>query len=666
LAAASAELSIDSATATLGDDFTLATGQLDFAAGQTTTTVILTIVNDLLGEGPETVTLKLENPTGGASLGVRSTAVVTINDNEPSAQFALSAYTVAESAGSVKVTVSRTAGPGPVTLDYGVTGGNAVVPDDFGPASGSLSFATNELSKVLTIPIVNDGDGEGVETFVLGLSNPGGAYIGARSSTTVTINDNEPAVQFALAAYSVAESAGSVKVTVSRTAGPGPVTVDYGVTGGNADEPDDFGPVSGSLVFATNELSKILTIPVVNDTEGEGKETFVLGLSNPGGASIGARSTTTVTIADNEPSVTLSLASYNPVSEAVASHVAAFQVMRVGNAAVPFTVEYRTSDGTAEAPQDYTPVSGTLAFAASQMKQIVNVPLIDDDLAEASETILVILENPTGASLGSVASAVLNVTSNDDPGTIALAPTNSSVIEPEDGSGIFVPLTVSRKGKTPLAAISVNVLLTPFTSTATDGADFAFVPGTLDFAAGEVEKSFDVEILGDAAGCEGLETVALSIQGAGAVPPAVSSGQALVGIVDRSLSFLGPLSATGTLATTGPKGTCTWNDTWTGTVLLSFSCPGGAGNVATVRANRLLDQGVPSAPGLVCPTTSEPFLFSIPLDDDGTDFHGALGGNTSLTIEGSRSGSTASGTLTFVSTGSSTGDSAGTFTAQKQ
>jgi len=63
---------------------------------------------------------------------------------------------------------------------------------------------------------------------------------------------------------------------------------------------------------------------------------------------------------------------------------------------------------------------------------------------------------------------------------------------------------------------------------------------------------------------------------------------------------------------------------------------------------------------------SEPLLFSVPLDDDGTDFHGALGGNTSVTIEGSRSGTTASGTLTFAFTGSSTGDSAGTFTAQKQ
>ena len=666
LAAASVDLSIDSGTATPGDDFTVATGQINFASGQTLATVPVTVLNDLLGEGPETVTLKLENPAGGASIGARFTTLVTINDNEPAVQFALAAQRVAESAGSVKVTVSRTAGPGPVSVDYGVTGGTADEPGDFGPVSGNIAFGATELTRILTIPVVNDGDGEGPEMFVLTLSNPVGAYIGARGSDTVTITDNEPAVQFALAAQSVSESAGSVKVTVSRTAGPGPVSVDYGVTGGNADEPGDFGPVSGNIAFGANELTRILTIPVVNDGDGEGPETFVLTLSNPVGAYIGARGSNTVTITDNEPSVKLSLASYKAVSEAVATHVAAFQVMRVGNPAAPFTVGYTTADGTATAGQDYTPTSATLTFAAGQMSQIVNLPLIDDDVAEGGETIRVILENPVGASLGSVPEAVLNVTSNDDPGTIALAPLSSSVLEPDDSSSILVPLTVKRTGKVPLAAISVNVLLTPFASTATDGADFVFTPGTLNFAAGETEKSFNVEILGDGTSCEGLETVALSIQGLGALPPGVSAGQAVVGIVDRTVSFLGPIAAAGMLSKTGPTGTCTWHDTWTGTVLLDFSCPGPAGNVATVRATRILDQGVASSPGLACPTASEPLFFSVPLDDDGTNFFGALGGNSSVAIEGSRSGSSASGTVTFSFIGPRTGDSAGTFTAQKQ
>jgi hypothetical protein len=775
LAAAGVDLSIESGNATPGDDFTIATGQVNFAPGQTTATQTLTILNDVLGEGPETTTLKLANPTGGASLGPRFSTLVTITDNEPAVQFLLSAQSVAESSGSVKVTVSRTPGPGPVTVDYGVTGGNATPLADFGPASGSLGFAANELSKVLTIPIVNDGSGEGLETFILGLSNPGGASIGARSTNTISITDNEPAIQFSLAAQSVAESAGSVRVTVSRTPGPGPVSVDYGVTGGTATEPGDFGPVSGNIAFGPSELSRvltipivndgdgegpetfvlglsnpvggyigargidtititdnepsvqfslaaqsvaesvgsvkvtvsrtpgpgpvsvdygvmggtateptdfgpvsgniafgpaelarILTIPIVNDSEGEGPETFVLGLSNPVGAYIGARGSDTITITDSEPAVKLSLASYKAVSEAVPTHLAAFQVVRVGTPTVSFTVDYRTADGTATAAQDYTHTAGTLSFSSGQMSQIVNVPLLDDDVAEPNETIRVILENPSGAFLAAPAEALLNVTSNDDPGSLVLEPASSSVVEPEDGSSVFAPLKVKRTGKAPLAAISVNVMLTPLASTAADGADFAFTPGTLNFNAAETEKTFNVEILGDGTSCEGLETVALTIQGLGALPPAVSSGQAVVGIVDRGVTFLGPLSASGMLSTTGPKGTCTWHDNWTGTILLNFSCPNGAGNTATLRTTRTLDQGVPSGPGLSCPSASEQHLFSIPLEDNGSDFFGGFANGISVALDGSRSGDNASGNLTFSTAGASNGDSAGAFTALKQ
>jgi hypothetical protein len=59
-------------------------------------------------------------------------------------------------------------------------------------------------------------------------------------------------------------------------------------------------------------------------------------------------------------------------------------------------------------------------------------------------------------------------------------------------------------------------------------------------------------------------------------------------------------------------------------------------------------------------------LFSIPVEETGTDFLGTLAGNPTVEIDGSRSGNTASGNLTFTFTGAATGTSAGTFTATKQ
>jgi len=53
-----------------------------FAAGQTTRTFTVPVFPDIAVEGNETVLLSLSSPTGGAILGPRSTATLTIVDND--------------------------------------------------------------------------------------------------------------------------------------------------------------------------------------------------------------------------------------------------------------------------------------------------------------------------------------------------------------------------------------------------------------------------------------------------------------------------------------------------------------------------------------------------------------------------------------------------------
>jgi len=95
-------------------------------------------------------------------------------------------------------------------------------------------------------------------------------------------------------------------------------------------------------------------------------------------------------------------------------------VTRLGSTSAPATVDYATSDGTANSPADYLSSSGTLHFGAGETFKTFSVPIVDDVYVEGNETIELSLSNPTGgAFLGSPNMATLTIVDND---TIASSP----------------------------------------------------------------------------------------------------------------------------------------------------------------------------------------------------------------------------------------------------
>ncbi|MES9876010.1 MAG: S8 family serine peptidase, partial [Candidatus Sedimenticola sp. 1PA] len=109
-------------------------------------------------------------------------------------QFNAATYSADENAGNLLVTVSRGGGSdGAVSVNYQTTDGTAVAGQDYQVASGTLDFADGEVSRTISISILDDTVYEVDESFTLSLSNPtGGALLGTQTNASVTLLDDDP------------------------------------------------------------------------------------------------------------------------------------------------------------------------------------------------------------------------------------------------------------------------------------------------------------------------------------------------------------------------------------------------------------------------------------------------------------------------------------------
>ena len=90
-------------------------------------------------------------------------------------------------------------------------------------------------------------------------------------------------------------------VSLSRAAAEA-VSVDYATADGTATAGEDYTATSGTLTFAAGETAKTVTVAILDDAIDEGKETFVLNLSNPQGAYLrGMHREATGTIRNDDP-----------------------------------------------------------------------------------------------------------------------------------------------------------------------------------------------------------------------------------------------------------------------------------------------------------------------------------------------------------------------------
>lgn len=154
-------------TATAGSDYTAASGTLTFGAGETEKTFTIPIAVDSVMEENETVNLTLSGPTGGATLGARTTAILRITEPQETPEEIL----VANAYGDL---LSRT--PEAAGLEYyrsrlasGALGKNQMAMD----MQNSLEYRTKQLNAMYQQFLGRSSDGVGLSAHLAFLASGG-------------------------------------------------------------------------------------------------------------------------------------------------------------------------------------------------------------------------------------------------------------------------------------------------------------------------------------------------------------------------------------------------------------------------------------------------------------------------------------------------------------
>jgi extracellular elastinolytic metalloproteinase len=240
-------------SATAGADYQPANGTLSWAAGDVAVkTFTITLLDDTLFEGDETIDVVLSNPTGGATLGSPTTGTVTVLDiEEGQIEFEAAVLNRTEDDGLVTIVVNRTGGTyGAVSVSFATADETARLDlGDYSAAAGKLNWADGDAEpKEFSILLQPDVFNEGRENIQLTLTNPtNGARLGlGLAKLSIAPSDAKGNGKF----FDADGDIGSVKLT-------GPGQMGYYLTDPDG---DGKGPIELVELSGTNSKTSVLTL----------------------------------------------------------------------------------------------------------------------------------------------------------------------------------------------------------------------------------------------------------------------------------------------------------------------------------------------------------------------------------------------------------------------
>lgn len=390
------------------------------------------IVDDSLFEGTESFAIEITGASGGAGVGSIDRATVNITDNDAEPEPGIVSMTATSFDGSeddkkAEIILRRSGGSdGAVSATVTASAGSAGTSDYTGTSFTASWAAGQSGTQTISIPIVDDNNVEGSETFTVRITSAsGGATISSADDATVTILDNDDpdptpgVVSLTASTYDGSEDDGVASITLRRAGGSdGAITATVTATAGTAGTSDFTGTTFTANWNAGQAGTRTITVPVVDDAEIEGTETFSVQITSAsGGATISTARNATVAILDNDDpdpapgSVSLTANSFDGSED---DEVAVITLRRSGGSDGTVSATVTATTGTADT-SDFTGSSFNASWGSGQSgPRTISIPIVNDTDDEGSESFSVELTSVSGgAGIGATSSAVVTILDND-------------------------------------------------------------------------------------------------------------------------------------------------------------------------------------------------------------------------------------------------------------
>ena len=463
------------------DDFTPEKGTLTIPAGRSTGTIQIEAVDDDILEPNEGLQVTLSNPSPSNIVSVGGDPAQTVigaNGSTVTVSLATTLVTVTEGGKALFPVVLSGKVASAVTVEYTLA---PPANGDYTASPAQVEIDAGETSATIEVNTVDDDAAENTETFTLELdAAPAGLSLGTDEATG-RITDNDPInVTVEGPDLVVAESTQNdfrFRLSGDTTASTA-ITVAYSTTNGTADGSAtiDVGDAVSGNELVTAGTSGSLVVRVTGVTTEAGRVASGVGRSK----SSAIRPTGTVLVSI-EGAVEV---------EEVEGAAAEFMVSAPGSPNGT-TVQYSVSAGSASTADFTTPSDRTLTVPGT-----IRVPIVNDTVAEGTETFRVTLSNlrrPTGSTvtveLGTTTGTA--TIGENDKLTAEVNSQNTTILEGESATFV-VDL-----GGTSSTSVEIDYTVEGSGDPAADEDDFTPEKGTLTIPAGRSTGTIQIEAVDD-------------------------------------------------------------------------------------------------------------------------------------------------------------------------